>query len=697
MEDPKRIVESIEIAGRTLSLETGRLAHAADGAVVATYGETVVLATVVVSDPREDADFFPLLVDYEEKLYAGGLIKGSRFIKREGRPRDEAILGARVIDRSIRPLFPKDFKNEVQVVVTVLSVDKENDPVVVGLIATSAALTISGVPWKGPISGVRIGHVEGKYIVNPLSSTEMGYSTLDLIVASSKERVVMIEAGAEQLPEESFIQGMEVGFASNTSIIEFIQTFASKCTITPIEYEAPVEDTELISRIESYIREHFDFYANETKERGEARAERENLKTDMFVAFEGKTTKSAMVTIFDTMRKKEIRRLILEEGKRLDGRAVDEIRPLFMQVGLLPRTHGSAIFQRGDTQAVTVTTLGSTSLEQSIESMHGEETKRYIHHYNFPPFATGEVGRLGGTGRREIGHGALAERALEPVIPSEEQFPYTIRVVSEIFASNGSSSMASTCGSTLSLMDAGVPIKEPVSGIAMGLVTEGDKEVILSDILGVEDMAGDMDFKVTGTKNGITAIQVDVKTDGLTIDFINKTLEQAKTGRMFILEQMLTIIEKPRQALSQYAPKVTSLKISVDKIGEVIGPGGKVIKAIQQDTATVIAIEEDGTVYISGTEEEGIQAARKRVEGITQEPEIGATYDGTVKRVVDFGAFVEYLPGKEGLVHISEISNGYVEKVTDYLHEGDSVRVKLVEIDDRGRVNLSIRALLEQE
>lgn len=458
-----------------------------------------------------------------------------------------------------------------------------------------------------------------------------------------------------------------------------------------MEYEKPVIDGTLANTINTFIRENFDLHANENKEKAEARAERAEFLEKLFAAFEGKATKAYMASRFESMRREEIRRHILEEGKRLDNRPMDVVRPLGIEVGLLPRTHGSAVFQRGDTQALTVTTLGSTSLEQLIESMTGEETKRYIHHYNFPPFSTGETGRVGSPKRREIGHGALAERALEPVIPSEEQFPYTIRVVSEILSSNGSSSMASVCGSTLSLMDAGVPIKEPVAGVAMGLVEDGEKVVILTDLMGEEDMAGDMDFKVAGTKNGVTAVQVDVKNQGLGIDLIRDIFKQAYDGRMFILEEMLKVIESPRTALSQYAPKVDTVKIDPEKIGEVIGPGGKVIKAIQADTQTVINIEEDGTVFITGVEEEGIKNARRRIEGITHEPEVGEVYEGTVKRILDFGAFVEYLPGKEGLVHISEIAADYVENVRDHLKEGDVVTVKVIEIDDRGRINLSIK------
>lgn len=690
--DEKKIIHSTEINGTTLTFETGRLAALANGSVVVRYGETVVLATVAISEPREDIDFFPLFVEYEEKLYAGGLIKGSPWVKREGRPRDEAILNGRMIDRAIRPLFPKDFKNDVQVVVTVLSVDEENDPAVVGLVAASTALRLAGAPWAGPVAGVRVGRFEGEYIVNPGNESIMPNSDLDMIVASTSEKVLMLEIGAQQVPEPDVLAAIEFGHEANKKLISFINEFVAKCSVREVTYDVPEIDVDLVARIESHIDDNFDFVTNSQKDKRDAQEERNDFLTALFDQFEGKTTKSHMSSIFMGMRKKQMRSRILSEGVRADGRDVNTVRPLYIEVGLLPRTHGSGLFQRGDTQVLTITTLGSTSLKQSTESMFGEGSKRYIHHYNFPPYATGEVGRIGFTKRREIGHGALAERALEAVIPSEDEFPYTIRVVSEVLASNGSSSMASTCGSTLSLMDAGVPIKEVVSGIAMGLVTDGEGNYkILTDILGEEDMAGDMDFKVTGTKHGITAMQVDVKIDGLTIDMIGEIMERAHTGRIHILEQMLEVMSEPRKELSVYAPKVVTLKIDPEKIGEVIGSGGKVIKAIQQDTDTVIAIEEDGSVFISGIEQEKLDQARRIVEGITKEPIIGEVYDATVKKIMDFGAFVEYLPGKEGLVHVSEISNDFVDDVRSHLSEGQSVRVKLVAVDNQGRVNLSMK------
>ncbi|MCA9397298.1 polyribonucleotide nucleotidyltransferase [candidate division WWE3 bacterium] len=685
--------ESIELGGRTLTLETGKLASLADGSVLATYGETVLLATAVISDPKDDVDYFPLSVVYEEKLYAGGLIKGSPWVKREGRPRDEAILRGRMIDRALRPLFPNDFKNDVQVVITILSVDKDNDPSAIALVAASTALHIAGAPWIGPVSGLRVGKINESYITNPLLSTEMEYSKMDLFVASTKDKTLMLELGAEEATEEEVMGGIEYGFEENKNVLELIESFTEKVGRMVISYDVPEINEDLDKRLHDYIRENFDIRASEQKSnenKDEAREERDAFLEQLFAEFEGKATKSYMANVFANMRKYEIRRFALEEGKRFDDRPMDQVRPLYMEVGLLPRTHGSGLFTRGLTQALTVTTLGSTSLEQLIESMSGEETKRYIHHYNFPPFSVGETGRMSGPGRREIGHGALAEKALEPVIPTEEQFPYTIRVVSEIMSSNGSSSMASVCGSTLSLMDAGVPIKKPVAGIAMGLIQDENQKIILTDLSGSEDMAGFMDFKVAGTRDGITAVQVDVKNDGLEMDLMKEIFDRAKTARLLILDKMNDVISEPRNSLSQYAPKVVSLKIDPEKIGEVIGPGGKIIKAIQADTETVIEIQENGTVHITGVVQEGLDNAKKRIEGITKEPEIGEVYSGEVKRIVDFGAFVEYLPGKEGLVHISKISKDYVENVRDHLNEGDKVEVKIIEIDDRGRVNLGI-------
>lgn len=684
--DTHVITESIEIAGRTLTFETGRLAQQATASVLARYGETVVLATVVMGEASEETDFFPLTVDYEERLYAGGLIKGSPWVKREGRPRDEAILSGRVIDRSIRPLFPNDFRNEVQVIVTVFSVDHENDPEILGLVAVSAALELAGAPWVGPVGGIRVGKVNGTTIFNPLVVTEQEYSQMDLVVSSTLEKVVMLEMGAEEVSEEDILSGIEAGFEKNKEIIAVIKKLAEKVGVTPFVYAKPEEDVDLTKQVKDYCKQNFDFSVPKVDDHL-----KHELIEKLIETFEGKLTKSVAEALFEKMRKEEVRRLALVEGKRLDDRPFDQVRPLSIEVGLLPRTHGSALFQRGETQALTITTLGSTSLEQLIESMTGEETKRYIHHYNFPPYSTGEVGRIGTPKRREIGHGALAERALEPVIPSEETFPYTIRIVSEILSSNGSTSMASVCGSTLSLMDAGVPLKEPVAGIAMGLMENEEKTIILTDLSGQEDFAGYMDFKVAGSKNGVTAVQLDVKNHGLSLDLIRQIFDQAKVGRMFILGKMLEVIKEPRGNLSQYAPKVVSVKIDPSKIGEVIGPGGKIIKALQLETTTVISIEENGTVYITGTEEEGLEMAKKRIEGITKETKAGEIYDGVVKRIVDFGAFVEYFPGREGLVHISEITDEYVKNVHEHLKEGDEVQVKVMNVDEKGRVNLSIR------
>lgn len=696
MNKPDTIIESMELGGRTLTLETGLLAGQATGSVTVRYGDTVVLATVVISEAREDIDYFPLSVEYEERLYAGGLIKGSPWVKREGRPRDEAVLIGRMIDRSLRPLFPEDFKNDVQIIVTVLSVDQDNDPAIIGLITASAAVHLAGAPWFGPVGGTRIGSVDGSFIINPRNASEMEYSRMDTVVVSTKEKTLMLEVGAEEVTEEELIEAIAFGFEENKKIIAMIESLAQKAGRSELTYSVPEKDEVLEKEVMQFIST-FDFAKHEAMSKNEGRLARNEFLQKAISEFEDRAESKYVAEIFEKIRKKEIRRLALEEGKRIDGRRADQVRELYIEVGLLPRTHGSGLFQRGETQALTIATLGSTALEQLIESMSGEESKRYIHHYNFPPYATGETGRIGSPKRREIGHGALAEKALEPVIPVEDQFPYTIRIVSEILSSNGSSSMASVCGSTLALMDAGVPIKAPVAGVAMGLMTDGEKNMVLTDLCGEEDMAGFMDFKVAGTKDGVTAVQVDVKNDGLTMDLIKEIFIQARAGRLHILEQMLAVIAEYRPQLSQYAPKVISLKIDPEKIGEVIGPGGKVIKAIQADTSTVIEIQEDGTVYISGVEQEGLDNARQRVEGITKEPEIGETYRAVVKRIVDFGAFVEYLPGKEGLVHISEIANDYVEKVRDHLNEGDEVQVKIIEIDERGRVNLSIKALAEDK
>jgi polyribonucleotide nucleotidyltransferase len=690
----KKTTETLEIAGKTLTLEVGELAQQSTSSVLARLGDTMVLVTVVLGK-ESNLGYFPLTVDYVERLYAGGKIKGSRWVKREGRPSDEAILTARLIDRSIRPLFPKSFKKEVQVIITLLSVDGENEPDILSIIATSAALTISKIPWKGPVSAVRMGLVKdngnSEIIVNP-GGAELEFSSLDLIVSSSKEKTLMIEAGAFEVGEDITLKAIEKAQGENKRIIEFIEALAKK---VGAEKEKFTEDTtlpELAARIEkAYKKEVLDLIPARLSKEGGADADslidavyedesKENPKID----------KALIAEAIEKVLFKSIRHQTLTTGKRPDGRDADEIRPISSIVGILPRTHGSAIFQRGQTQALTVVTLGSPRLEQLIESAEGEETKKYIHHYSMPAYSVGETGRVGSPSRREIGHGALAERAIEPVIPKQEEFPYTIRVVSEILSSNGSTSMAATCGSTLALMDAGVPIKSPVAGIAIGMVSDGEKYKILKDIIGLEDFSGDMDFKVAGTKEGITAIQLDVKNDGLTLEQIKETFEKAKDGRIFILEKMLATLPQVREEVSQYAPKIELVKVPVEKIGEVIGPGGRMIKSIIAETGAMVDVEDDGSVAISGTSEDSVKRAVEWVKGLTREVVAGEQFEGEVKRILPFGAFVEILPGKEGMVHVSKMSHEFVNNPKDVVEIGQKVKVKVMEIDEQGRINLTM-------
>ena len=689
----KIIQKTAEIGNKTLSLEVGRVAGQANGAVLARYGDTMVLATVVRSKPREDLDYFPLQVEFVERLYAGGRIKGSRWVKREGRPSEEATLTARLIDRSIRPLFPEGYKNEVQVIITVLSVDAENDPDILGLCATSAALAISDIPWDGPVGSMRVGFVSkngsGDFVANP-TYQDLEYSDLDLVVSSNKKALIMIEGGVKEVPEETILKGIDFAQKEIGKVISLIEDLQKEVGKKKQEFVKEEIEAELVAQVKKEakdkVKEIVDLMISEKEE---SRAIREEIELALAEKNEEKKTKISK--ILDKLIKEQIRDQILEKGKRLDGRKLTEIRPITVEAGVLPRTHGSAIFTRGNTQALTVTTLGPSSLGQLIEGMEGEETKRYIHHYYMPPFSVGETGRVGFPSRREIGHGALAARALEPVLPSEEEFPYAINVVSEIVSSNGSTSMASTCGSTLSLMDAGVPIKAPVSGIAMGMISKGDKIAILSDIMGVEDFNGDMDFKVTGTKKGVTAIQMDVKATTLTLPVLEKILKQAKDGRFFILEKMLSVLPKSRTKVSKYAPKIETLHIPVEKIGEVIGPGGKVIKNIIAETGANVDIEDDGTVSISSPDKESVKKAMDWVEGLVREVEVNEIFEeGIVRRIQPFGAFVEILPGKDGLVHVSKMSTEYVEDPNDIVKEGQKVRVKVVEVDDLGRINLSM-------
>lgn len=683
----KITTKSIELGGRTLSLEVGRVAGQADAAVLARYGETVVLATVVSSKPRADLDYFPLSVEYVERLYAGGRIKGSRFVKREGRPSDEAILYGRVVDRSIRPLFPKGYFNEVQVILTVLSVDLENNPEVLAVTAASAALAISSVPWEGPIAAVKVGYTDGTYVVNPVNG-DLASSDLDLTVTATEKTCLMLEAQAKQASEETILGAIAFGQEEAKKIIELVSDLAKEVGKTKQKFEEKRVKSELKNTVLKLVGSDLDRLVEQLSSKEMASSELDEIK----VAIAEKLTseeKEQLNFVFEEVFRDEIRKNILA-GKRPDGRKIDEIRPIDAEVGVLPRTHGSAIFTRGQTQVLTVTTLGSPAMEQLIEGPEGEETKRFIHHYSMPPYSTGETGRVGTPSRREIGHGALAEKALMPVVPSEDSFPYTIRLVSEVMSSNGSTSMASTCGSTLSLMDAGVPIAAPVAGLALGLVQEGEKASVLSDIVGLEDHYGDMDFKVAGTKTGITAIQLDVKNKGLSPDLLKEVLARAKEGREFILGKMLAVLGESREGISQYAPKVTIIHVPADKIGEVIGPGGRMIRKIIEETKANVDIEDDGTVNITGPDQESVAKAVTTIENLTKEVKPGEIYEGEVKRIQPFGAFVEILPGKEGLVHVSQMAEGYVSNPSEVVSLGQKVQVRVTEIDEQHRINLSM-------
>ena len=686
-ETNKVIKKEIKWGGRSLILEYGRLAPQTDSAILARYGDTMVLATVVSAPPREDVDYFPLSVDYEERLYASGRISTSRFIKREGRPTDEAILNGRLIDRSIRPLFPKDYFNEVQVIITILSYDQENDPDIISLIATSAALLTSPIPWNGPVVGLKIGYSDGKFILNPTKSDD-SISDLSLVVSLYKEQVVMIEGAFKEIPEEVVLKAVDYGREQVKPVLQLLASLQKEMGVKKEEPSEEEATAQLKKEVVDYIRKNLkeDIFDPEKSARESLS---EELKEVLFKEFEGKLSKTQLSKIFDDTVKNLVREAIVEKEKRPDGRKLTDIRDIDIEVGILPRTHGSAIFKRGDTQVLTIATLGSTSLEQLIEGMEGEEKKRFMHHYEFPPFSTGEVGRLGPPKRREIGHGALAEKSLLPVIPTEDKFPYTIRLVSEVLSSSGSTSMASACGSSLALMDAGVPISEPVAGVAMGLVTEGTKYKILTDIQALEDFYGDMDLKIAGTDKGITAIQLDVKIDGLTTKVLSEALHQAREARKAILEKITKALPKAREEISKYAPKVSVIQIPPKKIGEVIGSGGKTINRIIEETGAAIDIDDDGTVSVTSTTEEGLKKAIEWIEGLTREVKPGEEYIGQVKRIMNFGAFVEILPGKEGMVHISQLAPYRVEDINKEVKIGQKLKVKVLEVDQQGRINLT--------
>ncbi len=687
----------MELAGKTLSVEIGKLAQLADGSVLIKCGDTAVLVTACASDkPREGIDFFPLSVDYEEKLYAVGKIPGG-FIKREGKPTEKAVLSSRLIDRPIRPLFPEGFRNDVQIIATVLSVDQDNSPEILAMVGSSIALSISKIPFSGPTASVLIGLIDGEFILNP-NASQRELSELHLVVSGTKEAVMMVEAGAKEISEEVMLEAILFAHDNIRKIIEFIEEITDKVGVEKMIVEATSADEELEGKVKEFATDKM-LNAIRTIDKQERLENMDKVteETVLFFSEEYPDNTKDIEEVLYKIKKEQVRSLILNEGIRPDDRKIDEIRPISCEVGLLPRVHGSGLFTRGQTQVLTVATLGALGDVQVLDGLGVEDSKRYMHHYNFPPYSVGETRFLRGPGRREIGHGALAERALEPMIPDIDEFPYTIRLVSEVLSSNGSSSQASVCGSTLALLDAGVPIKKPIAGIAMGLMKEEDKVVILTDIQGMEDFLGDMDFKVAGSDSGITAIQMDIKIAGINRDILKAALEQARKGRLFILDKMNSVINEPREELSPYAPKIITTRIDPDKIRDVIGPGGKTINKIIAETGVKIDIEDDGKVYISAVDLKNGQKALKIIEGLTKDVIEGEIYLGKVVRIMNFGAFVEILPGKEGLVHISKLDKKRVEKVEDIVSVGDEVLVKVTEIDKQGRINLSRRDALKDD
>lgn len=677
-----------------LSIESGKLAEQANGAVLVRYGDTIVLATATASkEPRPDVDFFPLTVDYEERLYAAGKIPGG-FFKREGRPSEAAILTCRLTDRPIRPLFPKGFRNDVQVIVAVLSADQENEPDILSIIGASAALTISDIPFEGPVGAVRVGYLGGQFILNPTAS-QLEQSDLELTVAGTEDAIVMVEAGAHEVPESIIIDALKFGQTALQDIVKLQQRMREAIGKPKFEFTPAKSNPAVIEAVRAVVGDRLEtaIYQPDKTTREDLR---DKLIGDLIAQLGEQFKEKEITSAVEDLEAEIVRRNILEKGQRPDGRDLTTIRPISCEVGLLPRTHGSGLFTRGQTQVLSIATLGSVGEEQRVDGLGLEETKRFIHHYNMPPFSVGEVRRLGSPGRREIGHGALAERAMSAVIPPVEQFPYTIRLVSEVLSSNGSTSMGSVCGSILALMDAGVPIKAPVAGVAMGLVTgENGQYAILTDIQGIEDHLGDMDFKVAGSAKGITALQMDIKVKGLTSEILEKALAQAREGRLFILAKMLDTISASRPELSPFAPRIMRLSIPPDKIGALIGPGGKNIRSIQEEAGVDIEVEDDGSVFISGPDGASAERAARLVERLTRDVELNGVYLGKVTRITNFGAFVEILPGKEGLVRLGDLAEYRVNRAEDVVQVGDEIMVMVIEIDSQGRVNLSRRAVLE--
>ncbi len=689
--------KKIEIGGRTLLIETGHMARQADGAAMVTYGETMVLASVVAAhEPREGIDFFPLQVEYREKTSAAGKIPGG-FFKREGRPAEIEVLSSRIIDRTIRPMFPDGFRCETQVVVSVYSADQQNHPDTLGAIAASTALMISDIPFDGPIAEVRVARVNGEFVINPTYDM-LEDSDIEVVIGGTEESIVMVEGEAKEVSEQDMLEAIRLAQEEIARICKAQKEFAAELQPVKREIEIAKPSEELEEKVRALTDERIKELVNTVMTKEERSTSMKTLTEECIGALEEEFPEQEKFIkgIIHDIEKKHMREMIVGKKKRLDGRSPDDLRPITCEVGLLPRTHGSALFTRGETQSLTTITLGTKSDQQIIDGLLEEYTKRFMLHYNFPPFSVGEVGRIGFTSRREIGHGNLAERALKRVIPSEEEFPYTIRVVSDILESNGSSSMATVCAGSLGLMDAGVPISKAVAGIAMGLVKEEDEVVILTDILGNEDHLGDMDFKVAGTQDGITAYQMDIKVKGISFEIMSEALDRAREARLKILDIMNATIDKPREELSKYAPRLTTIQVPIDMIGEIIGPGGKMIKKIVAESGATVDITDDGRVVVASVDQESAQIAIKMIEGLIQVPEAGEVYTGIVKKITDFGAFVEILPNKEGLLHISEIEHRRIESVDEVLKVGDEVTVKLLKVEDNGKMSLSRKALLER-
>jgi polyribonucleotide nucleotidyltransferase len=686
----------INFAGRPFSIETGKVARQANGSVLVQYGETVVLVTAVTVDKkREGLDFIPLTVNYLEMTYAAGRIPGG-FFKREGRPSDHETLISRFIDRPLRPLFPKGFQNDVQIIATVLSADQDNDPSILGMIGASAALSLSNIPFDGPIAGAKVGRIDGEYVLNP-THDELEMSDIDLFVAGSEDAIIMVEGSAKGVKEEEILEAILFGHQSLKPVIGLQNQLKLASGMTPKEFELKKPEEAIFEKVETIAQERLKeaFYIKEKIQRRELLEEILQWTLQEYGA-EDEDSRKVVKNVLEEINRRLVRKLILKEKKRIDGRSLSEIRPISCEVGILPRTHGSALFTRGETQVLAVVTFGTSEDEQKINSLTGETYKSFMLHYNFPPFSVGEVSPLRSPSRREIGHGALAERAILPVLPSNENFPYTIRIVSEVLESNGSSSMATVCGASLSLMDAGVPIKAPVAGIAMGLILEKEEVAVLSDILGDEDHFGDMDFKVAGTAEGVTAIQMDIKIRGVSKEVMGRVLDQAREGRLHILEKMKETISEPRKDLSRHAPRIVTLQIKQEKIRDIIGPGGKNIRSIVDQTGVKVDVEDSGLVKLASPNYEAIEKAINMIKRLTQEVEVGGLYTGKVKRILGFGAIVELFPGTDGLVHISQLAETHVKEVSDVLKEGDEVLVKVIDIDPQGRIRLSRKAALRE-